>query len=136
MHYADILSDRQRLICRRTAVCSTMFGCISTQLIESNALIVLYLTKLGGSDSFSMFSSSLTSLSNILLLIPCAALAAGWGLRNPPVFRTTCRSCWGEGTAITASCICGAITKNCLSIRTKRSGSSGKRSEIPTAAWW
>ncbi|MBQ6598556.1 MAG: hypothetical protein IJH79_13465 [Lentisphaeria bacterium] len=82
MHYADTLSDRQRLICRRTAVCSTMFGCISTQLIESNALIVLYLTMLGGSDSFSMFSSSLTSLSNILLLIPCAALAAGWGLRR------------------------------------------------------
>ena len=59
-----------------------MFGCISTQLIESNALVVLYLTMLGGSDSFTMFSSSLTSLSNILLLIPCASLAAGWGIRR------------------------------------------------------
>lgn len=69
MHYADTLSVRQRLICRRTAVCSTMFGCISTQLIESSALVVLYLTMLGGSDSFSMFSSSLTRFSNILPLV-------------------------------------------------------------------
>ena len=82
MHFADTLSDRQRLRCRRTAIGSTMFGCISTQLIESNALVVLYLTMLGGSDSFTMFSSSLTSISNILLLIPCAAMAAGWGLRR------------------------------------------------------
>ena len=82
MRYADTLSDRQRRHYRRTAVSSTMFGCISTQLIESNALVVLYLTMLGGSDSFSMFSSSLTSISNILLLIPCAALAARWGLRR------------------------------------------------------
>ena len=70
MHFAETLSDRQRQHYRRTAVCSTMFGCISTQLIESNALIVLYLTMLGGSDSFSMFSASLTGVSNILPLVP------------------------------------------------------------------
>jgi Na+/melibiose symporter-like transporter len=63
-----------------------MFGCISTQLIESNALIVLYLTLLGGSDSISMFSSGLTSLSHILLLIPCASFAARFGLRKTYTF--------------------------------------------------
>lgn len=82
MSFAETLSETQRRHCRRIAVTSTMFGCISTQLIESNALVVLYLTMLGGSDSFTMFSSSLTSLSNILLLIPCASLAAGWGIRR------------------------------------------------------
>ena len=82
MSFAETLSETQRRRGRRIAVTSTMFGCISTQLIESNALVVLYLTMLGGSDSFTMFSSSLTSLSNILLLIPCASLAAGWGIRR------------------------------------------------------
>ena len=82
MSFAETLSESRRRRGRRTAITSTMFGCISTQLIESNALIVLYLTMLGGSDSFTMFSSSLTSISNIILLIPCAALAAGWGIRR------------------------------------------------------
>ena len=82
MNFAETLSEQQRRRGRRTAIASTMFGCISTQLIESGALVVLYLTMLGGSDSFTMFSSSLTGISNILLLIPCAALAAGWGIRR------------------------------------------------------
>ena len=82
MNFAETLSESRRRRGRRTAIASTMFGCISTQLIESNALVVLYLTMLGGSDSFTMFSSSLTSISNIILLIPCAALAAGWGIRR------------------------------------------------------
>ena len=86
MSYADTLTADQRKHYRRVAISSSMFGCISTQLIESNALIVLYLTMLGGSDSITMFSSGLTSLSHILLLIPCAAFAARFGLRRTYTF--------------------------------------------------
>ncbi|MBP5181742.1 MAG: hypothetical protein J6331_01815, partial [Lentisphaeria bacterium] len=79
--FAETLSDETRRRCRRAAIASTLSGCISTQLVESNAAIVLFLTLLGGSESIAMFSSSIMSLSGILLLIPCAAFAARWGLR-------------------------------------------------------
>ena len=80
--YAETLTADGRRRFERIAITSTMFGCISTQLIESNAPVVLYLTMLGSSESVSMFSSSLPNLSHILLLIPCAAFAARWGLRR------------------------------------------------------
>ena len=80
--YAETLPTDRRRHFEHIAITSTMFGCISTQLIESNAPVVLYLTMLGGSPSVSMFSSSLPNLSHILLLIPCAAFAARWGLRR------------------------------------------------------
>lgn len=86
MSYADTLTSDQRKHYSRVAITSAMFGCISTQLIESNAMIVLYLTMLGGSDSISMFSSGLTSISHILLLIPCASFAARFGLRKTYTF--------------------------------------------------
>ena len=79
--FAETLSDETRRHCRRAAIASTLSGCISTQLLESNAALVLFLTLLGGSESIAMFSSSIMSLSGILLLIPCAAFAARWGLR-------------------------------------------------------
>jgi len=82
MSYAEDLSPKQRRHYERIAIASAMFGGTSTQIVESSAPIVLYLTLLGGSRSVAMFSSSLPSLSNILLLIPCAAFAARRGLRK------------------------------------------------------
>ncbi len=79
--FAETLSAEKRRSCRNTAILSTLLGCISSQIVESNAIIVLFLTLLGGSESFSMFSSSLMSLSGILLLIPCAVFAAKCGIR-------------------------------------------------------
>ena len=86
MSFADTLSDAQRRHYRKVSITSAMFGCISTQLIESSAMIVLYLTMLGGSDSISMFSSGLPSISHIILLIPCASFAARFGLRKTYTF--------------------------------------------------
>jgi len=82
MSYAEDLSPKQRRHYENIAIASTMFGGTSTQIVESSAPVVLYLTLLGGSRSVAMFSTSLPSLSNILLLIPCAAFAARWGLRK------------------------------------------------------
>lgn len=79
--FAETLSDEKRRSCRNTAIVSTLLGCISSQVVENGALILLFLTMLGGSESFSMFSSSLMSLSAILLLIPCALFAAKCGIR-------------------------------------------------------
>ncbi|MBQ9501200.1 MAG: MFS transporter [Lentisphaeria bacterium] len=89
MNYAESLTPRERRHYENVAIASTMFGGTSTQIVESSAPIVLYLTLLGGSRSAAMFSTSLPSLSNILLLIPCAAFAARWGLRKTYTLSST-----------------------------------------------
>ena len=81
MSYAETLTPEQRKKFERNAICSTWFGCISEQMIDSNALIVLYIVMLGGNDSISMFSTSLSSIASVCLLIPCAGLAVKFGLR-------------------------------------------------------
>lgn len=81
MSYAETLTPEQRKKFERNAIYSTWFGCISEQMIDSNALIVLYIVMLGGNDSISMFSTSLSSIASVCLLIPCAGLAVKFGLR-------------------------------------------------------
>lgn len=81
MTYAETLTSLQRKKYERNAILSTWFGCISEQMIDSNALLVLYIVMLGGKDSISMFSTSLSSIASVLLLIPCAGLAVKFGLR-------------------------------------------------------
>ena len=65
----------------RDATYSTWFGCFSEQIIDRNAVLVIYLVLLGGSDSISMFSTSLSSIASVILLIPCAGFAVKFGLR-------------------------------------------------------
>ena len=82
MSFADSLSDAQRRHYRHVAITSAICGGFSTQIIENNAPVVLYLTMLGASDSMSMFSTSLSGLATLFLLIPSASLCAFLGLRK------------------------------------------------------
>lgn len=88
MTYAETLTPQQRKKYEKNAILSTWFGCISEQMIDSNALLVLYIVMLGGKDSISMFSTSLSSIASVLLLIPCAGLAVKFGLRM--TYSTAC----------------------------------------------
>ena len=81
MTYAETLTPQQRQKYEKHAILSTWFGCISEQMIDSNALIVLYIVMLGGNDSMSMFSTSLSSVASVVLMIFCAGLAVKFGLR-------------------------------------------------------
>ncbi|MBR2438880.1 MAG: MFS transporter [Lentisphaeria bacterium] len=81
MSYAETLTPQQRKKYEKHAIFSTWFGCISEQMIDSNALIVLYIVMLGGNDSISMFSTSLSSVASVVLMIFCAGLAVKFGLR-------------------------------------------------------
>lgn len=81
MNYSDQLSDQQRKQYRSSAIKSTLFGCVSEQLIGSNTLLIVYLVMLGGSDSLSMFSTSIGSIAALLLVIPLAALTNRIGIR-------------------------------------------------------
>lgn len=81
MSYADTLSDRERRKYRWTAITSAWFGCVAEQLLDSNSLIIIYLIALGGNESFSMFSTALSTICGMCLIIPCAGLASKIGLR-------------------------------------------------------
>lgn len=98
MSYAEQLSPEMRKKYENHAIRSALFGCISEQMIDSNALLVLYIILLGGNDSSSMFSTSLSSIASVLLLIPCAGLAARFGLRITYSF----------------ACVAGALSVLCM----------------------
>ena len=76
MGSAADFSVAERKKFQRNATFSAWFGCISEQLLDSNSLIILYLITLGGNESFSMFSTSLTALCGIFLIIPTAGLVS------------------------------------------------------------
>ena len=82
MSFADNLPDDKRRHYRHIAVVSAMFSGFASQIIENNAPIVLLLSMLNASDSLSMFSSSLSGIANVLLLIPGASFCAFLGLRR------------------------------------------------------
>ena len=79
--FSELLSDNIRRSCRRSAVVSALFGCVSEVMLDSNTVIILYLLALGGSGTFSMFATSLQGISTILLAIPSAWIAGRFGLR-------------------------------------------------------
>lgn len=79
--FSELLADPVRRTCRRFAVSSTLFGCISEVMLDSNTVIILYLLALGGSGTFSMFATSLSGIAMIMLSIPSAGIASRIGLR-------------------------------------------------------
>lgn len=86
MSFADSLPDAEHRRYRCIAIASATCGGFATQIIENNAPVVLYLSMLGASDSMSMFSTSLSGLASLFLLIPSASLCAFLGLRRTYTF--------------------------------------------------
>lgn len=79
--FAERFSDKERRKYRRFATGSALTGCISEWVLDSNTVIILYLVMLGGSESFSMFSSAISALVTVMLSIPFAGIANKIGLR-------------------------------------------------------
>lgn len=79
--FAERYSDQERRRYRRYAIGSAVTGCISEWVLDSNTVIILYLVMLGGSESFSMFSSAISGLVLVLMSVPFAGVANKIGLR-------------------------------------------------------
>ena len=77
-----VFSRQERKKFQGFAILSTWFGCVSEQLLFSNSFIIIYLTTLGGNESFSMLSTTLGALCGIFMTIPCAGLINRIGLRK------------------------------------------------------
>lgn len=86
MPFAENFSDKERKKFRMFATCSALTGCISEWVLDSNTIIILYLVMLGGSESFSMFSSAITGLVSLMLAIPFAGITNKIGMR--PAYKT------------------------------------------------
>lgn len=79
--FAENFSDKERRNFRRFATTSALTGCISEWVLDSNTVIILYLVMLGGSESFSMFSSAISALVTVMMSIPFAGVANRIGLK-------------------------------------------------------
>ena len=81
MPFAGNFSDKERRKFRMYATGSALTGCISEWVLDSNTVIILYLVMLGGSESFSMFSSAISAMVTVFMSIPFAGVANRIGLR-------------------------------------------------------
>lgn len=94
MAFADTLPDNVRKRSRFFAIASTIFGCVPEIIVDSNSLLIIYIVMLGGSEVFSMFSSSISSIASLFMLIPFAGVAARVGLK-----KTNTISCFLAGAS-------------------------------------
>ena len=83
------MDDGQRRRGRLYAYASTWFGCYAEVMVDSSAIVILYLTLLHSSATLTMLSTAFPALAAILLTIPGAAIASRIGLR-----RTYAVSCY------------------------------------------
>lgn len=80
--FADTLSDKERKRARLYAYFSAYTGCISEVMIDSSAIIIIYLTMLQCSDMLVMLSTSFSGIGSMLFLIPFAALVTRIGMKK------------------------------------------------------
>ncbi|MFH1024048.1 MAG: MFS transporter [Planctomycetota bacterium] len=80
--FAAQLDERERKRGRFFAYASTWFGCYSEVMLDSSAIIILYITMLNGSATLTMISTALTAVAAIALTIPSAGIADLIGLRR------------------------------------------------------
>lgn len=81
-HFAAQFSDSERRRHRFYAYASTWFYSFSTTMLDSSAILILYITMLRGSATVAMISTSLTALAAIFLSIPSAVIADRIGVRK------------------------------------------------------
>ena len=80
--FAETLTDRQRKRARLYAYFACYFGCISEVMLDSSAVIIIYIGMLGGGNMLTMLSTGFTGIMNMLLMIPAAALIGQIGMKK------------------------------------------------------
>lgn len=76
------LSASARRAARRDATLSAVCGCVAEVMLDSSAVVILYLTMLGGGDTFALFSTSVSGMAYMLLLIPFSGITDRLGLKR------------------------------------------------------
>ena len=81
MSYADTLPDDVRRRGRNYATVSAVAGCVSEVMLDRSAIIILLFTMLHASPTVTMFSSSLSGVLGLFLMLPNAYIADRIGLK-------------------------------------------------------
>ena len=89
--FADTLTPQERRRGRIYAFCACYFGCISEVMLDSSAIIILYISMLGGSKLEVMLSTGFSAVFSMVAMIPCAFLISRIGAKR----------------AVTAACLAG-----------------------------
>jgi MFS family permease len=84
-HPASLLSDKERKRGRILAYKSAWFACISEVMYDQSAIIIIYLTLLGSSETLTMFTTSLSSLASMFLYMFFAVFVDKIGLKKSAV---------------------------------------------------
>lgn len=85
MTFADTLSARERRRGRILACFACWFGCISEVMVDSSAIVILYIAMMGGSKAEAMLSTGFSAVFCTVAMIPCAALVGRIGLKRAVV---------------------------------------------------
>ena len=80
--YAESLTPQQRKKARMQAIGSTLFGCVAEVMLDSSAIITLYIFALGGSGAMTVLAAGLTGLAGMLIYIPCSHFVNKLGLKR------------------------------------------------------
>ncbi len=82
MSFAESLGEQGRKKARFYAYGACLFGCVSEVMLDTSAIIILFMQMLGGSDMVMMAVNSFTGMINMLCAIPCVAVIARIGLKT------------------------------------------------------
>ena len=75
------IADFQR-IRRMLAYASTWFGCTADLLLDSSAILILYMSRLGGSVSLILLAGGISSLVTMFLQIPAGSIVDRLGAKR------------------------------------------------------
>ena len=80
--FAETLTEKERKRARIHAYFACYTGCISEVMLDSSAIIIVYLSMLGANDMLVMLSTSFSGILGMLLLIPYASVISHIGLKK------------------------------------------------------
>ena len=89
--FAETMTEQQRKRARIYAYFACYFGCISEVMLDSSAIVIVYIGMLGGGNMLVMLSTSFSGILSMLLMIPSAVLIGRIGMKK----------------AVSAACITG-----------------------------
>lgn len=104
--YVKTLSDETRRRYRLYAYASTWFGCFSDVVMDSSAIIILYIAALGGGNGMVMFSTSLVGIMSMFFLIPTSRLVDKLGIKK--VIGIACYIAFASYLTMAAGAFCGS----------------------------
>lgn len=82
MTYPETLSPQERKKYRLYAYAATWCGCFAEVMMESSAILILFMTLLGSSSTMKMLSTSMNGIVSMLLMFFAAGLADRFGAKK------------------------------------------------------